>query len=305
MLMWAWPSAVAISEIAPGRFGTATTIAGGRPALAIDPADAVLGLARPRPRTPAASRGRRARAPAPTSSSRRRVAAQRLQHRLAVGQQDVGPERGVRPGHAGQVAERRPRRAQRLAPLEGRARGLVDRGPPPGRGAGGRRAPSGGRGRARRSPWAARPTDATRPWRRPNSSGRASGPGVRNQVASRKRPSRAKATPLRSAPHTGWPPMNRSRASGPSASMISALRRAEVGDDAGRAGGVEGAPGQPGERRHRSRQDHRVGARGRLLDRRGSLGDGAHLQRGREGPGIGVDARGRRVRAAPGRASRP
>ena len=180
MLMWAWPSAVAISEIAPGRLGTATITRAARRArrprrstqagaglaagVAHEAQQPVAVAALERPLDLVEPRARSRAAPRATA--------------VAVGEQDVGPERAgwSRRRASGRRTTARPSAAPRARPGAVAAAWLT-------------RAPARTWGRwetsAIRRSWTSR-VDRQRAARRPtrpgrgggsNSSGRASAPG--------------------------------------------------------------------------------------------------------------------------------
>ena len=164
----------------------------------------------------------------------------------AVGEEDVGPERAgsepatrVRSTNEG-PAERsasRPSGAVRRGLVDQRAREhvgqvrhqghqpVVDAGVDRHRDA--RRPTRPGRGGARRAP----------------AGPRAPGSGTTSRRG--RGPARAKATPVRSAPHTGWPPMKRSRSAGVRAATTARLGRPRsVTRQSVRRPPARGAPGR-------------------------------------------------------------
>ena len=125
MLIPASPSASASCATIPGRLGTAT-----RSSLTGPPARSASSSRRRSARAPSIQRSSRAGSPARRSSRTRcergEVRVQLALERLAVGQEDVAPQRRVRARHARGVAEARAGRRQALRLVGQLARRLAD-----------------------------------------------------------------------------------------------------------------------------------------------------------------------------------
>ena len=287
MLIDALPSASATSATTPGRFGTET-----RSSVSSPPAS-----------SPSSSRRRSSRAPSfqaaiasPSApASDRAHGAQpphgvvdRVDQRVRVGEVDVAPDRGVRAGHARDVAEARAGRGELLALLGAAPARPARRARWRARAAGARRWRACGRACRRRAPRAARrgPTAAGAAARRACRG--SSAVGVRYHVAPSNSSARAWRTPAFAAPASGCPPMKRSSSTDVD---DGALGRADVGHDAVVARGVQRGAHGGGERPDGRGDERRLGA----VERSGEIGRGAvdraDLQRRVEHAGRRVPAR--------------